>query len=208
MEKAQLRIADAMRQVGEVVIPIVADIAEKVSQFVTAFSNWFGSLDEGSKQTILMIAGVVAAIGPVLVVLGTLASSISSLIPVIAFIASPIGLVIAAVAAWVAAIVVAYNKIGWFRDFINTSFKVIKDIVVGVFNVLKDTTKSTFDFITGFIGGAMDGAAKIIGDYVNAIKRIFGGIVDFVTGVFTGDWSRAWQGVVDILVVFLKVSLQ
>ena len=46
-----------------------------------------------------MIAGVVAAIGPVLVVLGTLASSISSLIPVIAFIASPIGLVIAAVAA-------------------------------------------------------------------------------------------------------------
>ena len=29
MEKAQLRIADAMRQVGEVVIPIVADIAEK-----------------------------------------------------------------------------------------------------------------------------------------------------------------------------------
>ncbi|MGJ0584488.1 phage tail tape measure protein [Enterococcus faecalis] len=198
MEKAQLRIADAMRQVGEVVIPIVADIAEKVSQFVTAFSNWFGSLDEGSKQTILMIAGVVAAIGPVLVVLGTLASSISSLIPVIAFIASPIGLVIAAVAAWVAAIVVAYNKIGWFRDFINTSFKVIKDIVIGVFNVLKDTTKSTFDFITGFIGGAMDGAAKIIGDYVNAIKRIFGGIVDFVTGVFTGDWSRAWQGVVDI----------
>ena len=80
--------------------------------------------------------------------------------------------------------------------------------MVGVFNVLKDTTKSTFDFITGFIGGAMDGAAKIIGDYVNAIKRIFGGIVDFVTGVFTGDWSRAWQGVVDILVVFLKVSLQ
>ena len=151
-----------MRQVGEVVIPIVADIAEKVSQFVTAFSNWFGSLDEGSKQTILMIAGVVAAIGPVLVVLGTLASSISSLIPVIAFIASPIGLVIAAVAAWVAAIVVAYNKIGWFRDFINTSFKVIKDIVVGVFNVLKDTTKSTFDFITGFIGGAMDGAAKLL----------------------------------------------
>ncbi|EHU8854560.1 phage tail tape measure protein [Enterococcus faecalis] len=198
MEKAQLRIADAMRQVGEVVIPIVADIAEKVSQFVTAFSNWFGSLDEGSKQTILMIAGVVAAIGPVLVVLGTLASSISSLIPVIAFIASPIGLVIAAVAAWVAAIVVAYNKIGWFRDFINTSFKVIKDIVVGVFNVLKDTTKSTFDFITGFIGGAMDGAVKIISDYVNAITRIFGGIIDFVTGVFTGDWSRAWQGIVDI----------
>ena len=131
-------------------------------------------------------------------VLGTLASSISSLIPVIAFIASPIGIVIAALAAFVAGIVIAYNKVGWFRDFINTSFNVIKDIVVGVFKVLADTTKSTFDFITGFIGGAMDGAVKIISDYVNAITRIFGGIIDFVTGVFTGDWSRAWQGVVDI----------
>lgn len=123
---------------------------------------------------------------------------ISSLIPVIAFIASPIGIVIAALAAFVAGIVIAYNKVGWFRDFINTSFNVIKDIVVGVFKVLADTTKSTFDFITGFIGGAMDGAVKIISDYVNAITRIFGGIIDFVTGVFTGDWSRAWQGVVDI----------
>ncbi|MGH2176854.1 phage tail tape measure protein, partial [Enterococcus faecalis] len=74
---------------------------------------WFGSLTDSQQQTILKIAGVVAAIGPVLVVLGTLASSISSLIPVIAFIAAPIGLVIAAAAAWVAAIVVAYNKIGW-----------------------------------------------------------------------------------------------
>ena len=55
---------------------------------------------------------------------------------------------------------IAYNKVGWFRDFINTSFNVIKDIVVGVFKVLADTTKSTFDFITGFIGGAMDGAVK------------------------------------------------
>lgn len=195
---AQNQFKIAMGELGEQVQIALLPAFQAATDAIKKVSEWFGSLTDSQKQTILKIAGVVAAIGPVLVVLGTLASSISSLIPVIAFIASPIGLVIAAVAAWVAAIVVAYNKIGWFRDFINTSFKVIKDIVVGVFNVLKDTTKSTFDFITGFIGGAMDGAAKIIGDYVNAIKRIFGGIVDFVTGVFTGDWSRAWQGVVDI----------
>ncbi|MDN3202473.1 phage tail tape measure protein, partial [Enterococcus faecalis] len=186
-QSAMNEVMLAFKDVGEIIAPYISQFADTIKDL----ARWFQSLDSDTQKTIATIAGVVAAIGPVLVVLGTLASSISSLIPVIAFIASPIGLVIAAVAAWVAAIVVAYNKIGWFRDFINTSFKVIKDIVVGVFNVLKDTTKSTFDFITGFIGGAMDGAAKIIGDYVNAIKRIFGGIVDFVTGVFTGDWSRA-----------------
>lgn len=187
-----------LNDLGQTILGVLAPSLQNLTEWSKNLQQWFTNLSPNAKQLIVVIGGIAAAIGPVLVVLGTLASSISSLIPVIAFIASPIGLVIAAVAAWVAAIVVAYNKIGWFRDFINTSFKVIKDIVVGVFNVLKDTTKSTFDFITGFIGGAMDGVAKIIGDYVNAIKRIFGGIVDFVTGVFTGDWSRAWQGVVDV----------
>lgn len=195
---AQNQFKIAMGELGEQVQIALLPAFQAATDAIKKVSEWFGSLTDSQKQTILKIAGVVAAIGPVLVVLGTLASSISSLIPVIAFIASPIGLVIAVVAAWVAAIVVAYNKIGWFRDFINTSFKVIKDIVVGVFDVLKDMTKSTFDFITGFIVGAMDGAVKIIGGCIDSIKRIFGGIVDFVTGVFTGDWSRAWQGVVDI----------
>ncbi|WP_430394605.1 phage tail tape measure protein [Enterococcus faecalis] len=183
---------------GEIIIEAMIPAVKQFAEFMQGLVAKLDSMDEGTRKTIITIAGVVAAIGPVLVVLGTLASSISSLIPVIAFIASPIGIVIAALAAFVAGIVIAYNKVDWFRDFINTSFNVIKDIVVGVFKVLADTTKSTFDFITGFIGGAMDGAVKIISDYVNAITRIFGGIIDFVTGVFTGDWSRAWQGVVDI----------
>lgn len=195
---AQNQFKIAMGELGEQVQIALLPAFQAATDAIKKVSEWFGSLTDSQKQTILKIAGIVAAIGPVLVVLGTLASSISSLIPVIAFLLSPIGLVIAAVAAWIAAIVIAYNKIGWFRDFINTSFKVIKDIVVGVFDVLKDVTKSTFDFITGFIGGAMDGAVKIIGGCIDSIKRIFSGIVDFVTGVFTGDWSRAWQGVVDI----------
>ena len=195
---AQNQFKVAMGELGEQVQIALLPAFEAATNAIQKVSTWFSGLTDNQKQTIITIAGVVAAIGPVLVDLGTLASSISSLIPVIAFIASPIGIVIAALAAFVAGIVIAYNKVGWFRDFINTSFKVIKDIVVGVFKVLADTTKSTFDFITGFIGGAMDGAVKIISDYVNAITRIFGGIIDFVTGVFTGDWSRAWQGIVDI----------
>ncbi|EJE4048095.1 phage tail tape measure protein [Enterococcus faecalis] len=193
-QSAMNEVMLAFKGVGEVIAPYISQFADLVKNL----ANWFQSLDSDTQKTIVTIAGIAAAVGPVLVVLGTLASSISSLIPVIAFIASPIGIVIAALAAFVAGIVIAYNKVGWFRDFINMSFNVIKDIVVGVFKVLADTTKSTFDFITGFIGGAMDGAVKIISDYVNAITRIFGGIIDFVTGVFTGDWSRAWQGVVDI----------
>ena len=48
----------------------------------------------------------------------------------------------------------------------------------------------------------MCGAIKDFGitvkEVLDAVKRIFSGIIDFITGVFTGNWSRAWQGVVNI----------
>ena len=33
---------------------------------------------------------------------------------------------------------------------------------------------------------------------VAAIVQIFSGIIDFIAGVFTGDWERAWNGIVQI----------
>jgi phage-related protein len=33
---------------------------------------------------------------------------------------------------------------------------------------------------------------------IQAITKILGGVIDFIVGVFTGDWERAWGGIVDI----------
>lgn len=33
---------------------------------------------------------------------------------------------------------------------------------------------------------------------IQGLKDVFGGLIDFVVGVFTGDWTRAWNGVVKI----------
>ncbi|MCX0353281.1 hypothetical protein LI064_01930 [Clostridium perfringens] len=30
---------------------------------------------------------------------------------------------------------------------------------------------------------------------IGIVKNIFSGLIDFIVGVFTGDWSRAWEGV-------------
>ena len=37
-----------------------------------------------------------------------------------------------------------------------------------------------------------------IGTFIRALIQIIQGIVDFIVGVFTGDWDRAWSGIVDI----------
>lgn len=42
---------------------------------------------------------------------------------------------------------------------------------------------------------------------IDGIKDIFGGLVDFVAGVFTGDWSRAWDGVKNVFVGVVEVVI-
>lgn len=52
----------------------------------------------------------------------------------------------------------------------------------------------TFPAIKAVVMAPING---IIGLF-NGLKQTFSGIIEFVSGVFTGNWSKAWQGVKDI----------
>jgi archaellum component FlaC len=41
-------------------------------------------------------------------------------------------------------------------------------------------------------------AGKLVSDLYNSIKEILKGLIDFITGVFTGDWTKAWEGVKEV----------
>lgn len=53
-------------------------------------------------------------------------------------------------------------------------------LIAGVLGLLVAITSLTGN------GGAM----------IDGLKQTFGGLIDFVTGVFTGDWDKAWDGLV------------
>jgi len=108
---------------GQILMPIATKIVEKVQAIV----DWLNSLDEGTKKTLLTIAGVVAAVGPVLLVvgkiitgigalissIGTISAAITAAIPVISGIAATItGTVIPAIVAVVAPILPIIAAIG------------------------------------------------------------------------------------------------
>lgn len=42
---------------------------------------------------------------------------------------------------------------------------------------------------------------------IDGIKNVFSGLVDFVAGVFTGDWSRAWNGIKNVFVGVVEVVI-
>lgn len=77
-----------------------------------------------------------------------------------------------------------------------------KPTIEVVFSILmwlwNNALKPLVDFIVKFMCGAIRDFGITVKDVLDAVKRIFSGIIDFIAGVFTGNWSRAWQGVVNI----------
>src|SRR5690606_23160925 len=112
------QIVDIAIQIGEILIPIIRDVIEAIQPWIQKFSE----LDEGTMKTILAIAGVAAAIGPLLIIVGQITTAIGALAPVFAALTGPIGIAVAAIAGITAAIVVLYNKNEEFREFIDTTW--------------------------------------------------------------------------------------
>lgn len=48
------------------------------------------------------------------------------------------------------------------------------------------------------IKGALTNVFGTISSIIKAITRVLSGICDFVSGVFTGNWKKVWNGIVDI----------
>lgn len=189
----------AMAGVGESVQVSLLPFFEMATNAMQSFKGWWDSLDQGTKNWIITIAGIAAAVGPVLVVFGTLMGSITKIYSgiklmqsafsvVSAFLAAnPFVLGIAAIALLVAGVVIAYNKVKWFRDGVNAFIGGIKNTFVQGFN-----------FISGYLGSVFGGIVQNFNNFFNAGKRVFSGFIDFITGIFTGNWEQAWNGVVNI----------
>lgn len=63
--------------------------------------------------------------------------------------------------------------------------------------IIENVLPVLLPIVDGIVKGAME-VFGAIGDVVGGIIDALGGIIDFLVGVFTGDWKRAWDGVVKI----------
>lgn len=197
MNNAKFALAD----VGESVQISLLPFFEMAIDALKSFKGWWDSLDQGTKNWIITLAGIAAVIGPALVVIGTLMSSVTKItagVKDLATVWSDLGklfglsggwfaVAVIAIAALVAGLVWAYNNVEWFRNGVNAFFQGVSDIAVEVFN-----------FMGGYISNIFGGIIQNFQNFFNAGKRIFTGFIDFITGIFTGDWERAWNGVVNI----------
>lgn len=75
---------------------------------------------------------------------------------------------------------------GFLKELWTGIWALIKGIVVLIIGIIKT--------IIDVLGPVI----KAIASLISGVIKIFKGLTDFLIGVFTGDWSRAWEGIKQI----------
>lgn len=201
--KAQVAIGQAGDVIGEALLPIIPKIADAVKTVADAFLN----LSPGMQEFIIAGAAVAAAVGPVLMVLGSLVSMVGGILPALAPVVALIGeaglgaaLAAAATAAapFVAAGVALAAAWVLFGDKIGPVLSALSEKLQATLGpklmALFETVKATLTALwEGPFGQAIRIVIDVLGDlgaaYTailgEALIRIISALVDTITNAFT-----------------------
>ena len=200
---------------GEILLPAVKSIVS----FLQGFINVLNSMPDGMKQTIVTIALVAAALGPVLIIIGKVISAVGTIMTIVpkvagviktvqgafaalnaTMLANPIVLIIAAIAALVAAFIYLWNTNEEFRQFWIDLWEDIKEIAIAVWEALKAffsaaweaikaTAETIWNAIAGFFTGLWEGIKNTFTTVVNAISTFLTTMWNTIKSVAETVWN-------------------
>lgn len=213
------------------VAPILTQLVEKLKSLV----SWFTNLSPGMQKTIVIILGIVTALGPLIMIIGQLITSVGSILTFApklvtafngvktafsalgtAFTANPIGIVIVAITALVAAFILLWNNCEGFRNFwiglwenIKVEFQKFLDWISPVIDWLKEYFTALW---SGIVNAFLVYKELLVLYFKNAweaIKLIWSVVVDYfkmvweniklvfsvVATYFSGMFSTAWEAI-------------
>jgi TP901 family phage tail tape measure protein len=217
IEELKGSLETAAIQIGDTLAPIV----QKVAELITALVNKFSALPEGVQQVIVVVGILVAALGPLLMVIGQISLGISAVAGTLSKLSGIGGVVtnliggiktavtgllgiitahpvIAAITAIIVTLVALYNKFEWFRDGVNGILKAIKD---GFF--------AAWDGIVEFFTETIPNAWNEMVSFFQGIPAWWSGIWDSVQAKFESVWTSIMEiPIIKELISIIKDSFE
>lgn len=78
---------------------------------------------------------------------------------------------------------------------INDALEIYNKFIDPIVKWLLDFLSPAWAFLSSLIIDRLGTAVSFVVDRIKNILQIFRGLLDFITGIFTGNWSKAWDGV-------------
>lgn len=198
IQTALASIKEAMRAVGEAVMPTVGKIADGVRKVAEAF----GKLPDGAKIAIMGFLGFIAILGPLLIGIGSFITALSQIMifgplvgAAIAGMAGPIAIAIAAIAAIVAIGVALYKNWDTIKAKASEVWNGIKETVGKVWEGITEAWSSAWSAIGTALSSAWEGIKSLAMSVWEPIKAALMPIWNVISEV----WSTVWSAIVEVL---------
>lgn len=211
---ANMRLQESLAELANTVQPVITAVVNKLADLL----NWFNNLSPEAKTLVAIIAGLVAAIGPVAGLIVKISGAIKELKPIMQSLnatmaANPILAIVAAITALVAAFMYLWQNCESFRQFWINLWENIKQVFTNVWNAIvgffTETIPNAWQTVVDMFNTAVDwwnGLWQGVGDF---FKGIWDGICSFFTETIPNAWNQVksmfdrvgqwwnnlWQGV-------------
>lgn len=210
---------------GNVLLPVVSKVVGAFQKFL----DWLNKLSDGQKTTVVVILGVVAALGPLLIMIGKVATGISAVMKVVnlikgASIASwitgtaipavtgligaivPILPILAGVAAAIAAVILVIKNWGAISEWLGDVWGGIKLMAEDIWNGICDIISFVTETISGLISSAWEAITGFLSGVWNEIcniaSTVWNAIVTAISTALTAAWnfiSNTWNMITGFL---------
>lgn len=194
-------------QVGEILMPALRSVVGWLQDMVVKLQE----MDPATKEYIVHILEVVAAIGPLLLVGGKLIKGISTLVSIIGMLSNPVGIVIAAIAALTAIIMHLWHTNDSFRKhvvqvwnelktawngFVEEIREALADMGISFEDIAK-TIKLVWGVLWEYIGYRVKSVLDTVALVIKTALNVISGVFKFFTSALRGDWKGALQSIKD-----------
>lgn len=160
------QFGELKEEVGKRLLPVLTDLTDRLLGLV----DWFSKLSPEMKTALGVVVGLAGAV--YLVVKATQAWTAAQAALNVVMSMNPIMLIVIAIAALVLGLVVAYQKVGWFRDAV--------DGLVGVAKNVGSVLARMFDGMVGAAKAAFNGVARL---WNNSVGKIAFTIPSWIPGI-------------------------
>jgi hypothetical protein len=196
---AKAQLADAAVTLGTQLLPYALQAVQFISGLITQFSG----LSPEIQKTIVVVLAIAAAIGPLLLVVGSLITTLTAIWPVLTAIAGvlagPVGLAILAIIAVLGLLYLAWtNNWGGIQEKLAAVWAWLQPILVQLWNWLATNVTAALAKLASFwtntllpaIMAVWNWMSQVLFPFLQAIGNFLGAVFGLQLKILAGIWQN------------------
>jgi phage-related minor tail protein len=185
-------LQEAAISIGTELMPYI----RKAAEYIQGLVDKFNKLSPSTKKIILIIAGVVAAIGPLITIIGALAFSIGSIMAIAPLIAGAFVPFTIAAAGIIAAVILVIKHWDWIKataiklwETMKVTFTNMKNSIVNAWNSVKTATANAWNAVKAKVTGTWANLKTAIPNAVEALRTSIANAWDNIKAKAESVWT-------------------